>query len=106
MQFNPFLFERHPVVFRHVPNEANEIERFRAAVGEGGIAARRSEQAVRQLSAEIEEELKAALGRAGLGNRLAALEQEVSAGRLTARAAARAIVAELLDPAAPGARKP
>ncbi|HEX6103019.1 MAG TPA: methylmalonyl Co-A mutase-associated GTPase MeaB, partial [Alphaproteobacteria bacterium] len=77
-----------------------EIERFREALGAGAVAARRSEQAVQQLSAEIEEELKAALGRAGLGDRLAALEREVAAGRLTPRAAARAIVAELVKPAA------
>ncbi|HEX6102539.1 MAG TPA: methylmalonyl Co-A mutase-associated GTPase MeaB, partial [Alphaproteobacteria bacterium] len=75
-----------------------EFERFRAAVGSSAIAHRRSEQAVQQLSAEIEEELKAALGRAGLGDRLAALEREVAAGRLTPRAAARAIVAELVKP--------
>jgi LAO/AO transport system kinase len=77
-----------------------EIERFRGALGPAAIAARRSEQAVQQLSAEIEEELKAALGRAGLGDRLAALEREVAAGRLTPRAAARAIVAELVKSAA------
>jgi LAO/AO transport system kinase len=77
-----------------------EIERFRQALGPAAIAARRSEQAVQQLSAEIEEELKAALRRAGLGDRLGALEREVAAGRLTPRSAARAIVAELVKPAA------
>jgi LAO/AO transport system kinase len=83
-----------------------EIERFGAALGPAAIAGRRAGQAVRQLSGEIEEALKAALGRAGLADRLAALEQEVAAGRLTPRAAARRIVAELLDPVAPAARKP
>ena len=89
-----------------IPELWAEIERFRAAVGEGGIAQRRSEQAVRQLSGEVEEELKSAMGRAGLGDRMAALEREVAAGRLTPRAAARAIVAELLDPAVRSVRKP
>jgi LAO/AO transport system kinase len=83
-----------------------EIERFRSSAGPSGLAARRADQAVRQLSAEIEEELKARLAEAGLAGRLAALETEVQAGRLTARAAARALLDGLAGPAAPGSRKP
>jgi LAO/AO transport system kinase len=83
-----------------------EFERFRAAVGPAAIARRRSEQAVQQLSAEIEEELKAQLAEAGLGDRLAALEREVAAGRLTPRSAARAIVAEMMRAPSGEGRKP
>ena len=61
-----------------------EMERFGRVMGPAGLAARRAEQAVRQLSAEIEEELKARLAGAGLGGRRTALEAEVQAGRLTA----------------------
>ena len=83
-----------------------EIERFGLAIGPAGLAGRRAEQAGRQLSAEIEEELKARVVGAGLGGRLAALEAEVQAGRLTARAAARALIEELAGPSPPAARKP
>ena len=83
-----------------------EMERFGRVMGPAGLAARRAEQAVRQLSAEIEEELKARLAGAGLGGRRTALEAEVQAGRLTARAAARALIDELAGPATPPARKP
>jgi GTPase len=83
-----------------------EIERFGGGIGPAGLAARRAEQAVRQFTAEIEEELKARLAGAGLGGRLAALEAEVQAGRLTARAAARALIDELAGPETPSARKP
>ena len=83
-----------------------EFERFRAAVGAEAIAGRRAEQAVQQLSAEIEEELKAALGGAGLSGRYAALEREVASGRLSPRTAARALVAEFVAPPSKGAGKP
>ncbi len=82
-----------------VPELWSEIERFRATVGPTGLARRRAEQAARQLPMEIEEELKARLAEAGLKERCIALEEEVAAGRLTPRAAARALVAELTRPA-------
>jgi LAO/AO transport system kinase len=83
-----------------------EFERFRAAVGAGAIARRRSEQAAQQLSAEIEEELKARLAEAGLSGRLKQLEGEVAAGRLTPRAAARTLVAEMMRAPVSTPRKP
>jgi hypothetical protein len=61
---------------------------------------------VQQLSAEIEEELKAALGRAGLGELYAALEREVAAGRLTPRGAARRLVGEMVRAPSGGTAKP
>lgn len=89
-----------------VPELWAEFERFRLALGPAAIALRRGAQAVRQLSAEIEDELKAALAAAAGPARLAELEADVAAGRLTPRAAARRIVAELMGgPSAP-AREP
>ncbi len=89
-----------------VPELWADIERFRKATGSKLLAARRAEQAAQQLSAEIEEELKARLAGAGLKERLAELEREVTSGRLTPRAAARALVSELTRPAKRPARKP
>ena len=83
-----------------------EFERFRGALGPEAIARRRSEQAVQQLSAEIEEELKTRLAEAGLSDRLRELQGEVAAGRLTPRAAARTMVAEMMRTPSGAARKP
>jgi LAO/AO transport system kinase len=89
-----------------IPELWSEIERFARDVGPEAIARRRAEQAVRHLSAEIEDELKARLAAAGLAERLAQFETDVANGRLTPRAAARALVAELTGPASQPSRKP
>jgi len=83
----------------------SEIERFGKETGRKGIAARRAGQAVRQLSAEIEDEMKARLAEAGLAKRLAQFEKDVASGRLTPRAAARALVSELTGPGTTASRK-
>jgi LAO/AO transport system kinase len=88
-----------------IPELWSEIERFARDVGPEAIARRRAEQAVRHLSAEIEDELKARLAAAGLAERLAQFERDVAKGRLTPRAAARALVAELTGPASQPSRK-
>jgi LAO/AO transport system kinase len=89
-----------------IPELWSEIERFARDVGPEAIAKRRAEQAVRHLSAEIEDELKARLAAAGLAERLAQFERDVAKGRLTPRAAARALVAELTGPVSQPSRKP
>ena len=89
-----------------IPELWSEIERFARDVGPAAIARRRAEQAVRHLSAEIEDELKARLAAAGLAERLAQFETDVAKGRLTPRAAARALVAELTGPVSQPSRKP
>jgi len=89
-----------------IPELWSEIERFGRDVGPEAIARRRAEQAVRHLSAEIEDELKARLAAAGLAERLAQFERDVAKGRLTPRAAARALVAELTGPVSQPSRKP
>jgi GTPase len=89
-----------------IPELWSEIERFARDVGPAAIARRRAEQAVRHLSAEIEDELKARLAAAGLAERLAQFERDVANGRLTPRAAARALVAELTGPVSQPSRKP
>jgi LAO/AO transport system kinase len=89
-----------------IPELWSEIERFGRDVGPEAIAKRRAEQAVRHLSAEIEDELKARLAAAGLAERLAQFETDVAKGRLTPRAAARALVAELTGPVSQPSRKP
>ncbi|HXV23355.1 MAG TPA: methylmalonyl Co-A mutase-associated GTPase MeaB [Alphaproteobacteria bacterium] len=83
-----------------------QFERFRMAAGPAGLAARRAEQAIGQFSAEIEEELRARLSQTGHAERLARLKTEVAEGRLTPRAAARALVSELSGPGKRSARKP
>ncbi len=89
-----------------IPELWSEIERFGRDVGPEAIARRRAEQAVRHLSAEIEDELKARLAAAGLTERLVQFETDVAKGRLTPRAAARALVAELTGPVSQPSRKP
>jgi LAO/AO transport system kinase len=89
-----------------IPELWAEIERFGRDVGPEAIARRRAEQAVRHLSAEIEDELKARLTAAGLAERLAQVETDVAKGRLTPRAAARALVSELTGPLSQPSRKP
>ncbi len=84
----------------------DEFERFRAVAGSDGLAARRAEQAIGQLSLESEEELRAQLGEAGHAERLARLKAEVAEGRLTPRAAARALVSELTKRNKRRTRKP
>ena len=78
-----------------------EIERFRSVAGVDALAQRRAEQARRQLSAEIEEELKAQLAGAGFAERVASLEGDVAAGRMSPRSAAKAILAGLVQPPKP-----
>ena len=89
-----------------VPELWAEIERFHKTAGPQNLAERRAEQAARQLSSEIEDALKGRLAEAGLAQRLLELEREVAAGRLTPRAAARALVSELTRPVSKPARKP
>jgi LAO/AO transport system kinase len=79
----------------------SEIERFAKELGPQSIAARRADQAAHQLSAEIEDEMKARLAAAGLAERLAQFQRDVASGLLTPRAAARALVSELAGPRKP-----
>ena len=70
------------------------VGRFRAAVGEAGLAARRALQARAWLKAELADNLLAALAREpALRSRLPALEAEVAAGRTTPGAATRELLA-------------
>jgi LAO/AO transport system kinase len=89
-----------------IPELWSEIERFGKEVGPQGIAARRADQAIRQLSTEIEEEMKARLAEAGLAERLAQFKTDVANGRLTPRAAARALLSELTGLVPDRSRKP
>ena len=89
-----------------IPELWAEIERFANEAGPQHIAARRADQAVHQLSAEIEDEMKAQLEAAGLAERVAQYKRDVASGRLTPRAAARALVSELTGPSPRGPRKP
>ena len=74
------------------------IARHRAALGPALLAARRSAQAVRWMWGEIDEALRAHLrADPAVSRRLGELEGKVSQGVMTPGAAARAILAAVLD---------
>jgi LAO/AO transport system kinase len=73
------------------------VGRFRAALGEAAVAARRAEQAKAWLRAELADDLMAALARhPEVARQLPALEAKVAAGSLTPGAAARTLLAAFL----------
>jgi LAO/AO transport system kinase len=73
------------------------VARFRAALGEAAIAARRADQARAWLRAELADDLMSALCRhPGVARRLPELEAKVAAGTQTPGAAARALLAAFL----------
>ena len=74
------------------------IDRFRAAIGPDRLASRRAEQAHRWMWREIEETLRDELARhPAVAARLPELERDVADGRVTAGAAARALLATFRD---------
>ncbi len=74
------------------------VGRFRAALGEAAIAARRAAQAKTWLRAELADSLLAALaGHPSVRRRLPALEERVAAGSLTPGAAARELLGIFLE---------
>jgi LAO/AO transport system kinase len=82
-----------------IPEVWAAVGRFRGAIGETGLAARRAGQAKAWLKAELADSLLAALAREpSLKSRLPALEAEVAAGRTTPGAAARELLAGFLGP--------
>jgi len=86
-----------------IPEAWATIERFRATLGDGAIAARRAGQAKAWLRAELSDSLLAALAsHPKVRDRLPALEAEVAAGRLAPGAAARLLLAEFLGNRPPG----
>jgi LAO/AO transport system kinase len=73
------------------------VERFRAALGQTTISAKRAEQAKAWLRAELSDSLLAALARhPGVADRLSALETKVAAGAMTPGAAARTLLGAFL----------
>jgi len=88
---------------RGIPEAWATIERFRATVGDGALAARRAGQAKAWLRGELSDSLLTLLaGHPRLRDRLPALEAEVAAGRLAPGAAARLLLAEFLGNPFPG----
>jgi LAO/AO transport system kinase len=75
------------------------VGRFRAALGNAGLAARRSNQAKAWLKAELADSLLATLARhPAVKGRLTELEAKVAAGKATPGAAARELLAGFLSP--------
>jgi LAO/AO transport system kinase len=75
------------------------VERYRAALGADALGARRAQQAVRWMWAEIDEALRARLrAHPAVAAQIAALEQRVLSGAITPGAAAHAILDAFLAP--------